>query len=116
MSVPAAKDVTPPNPTEIRRYKRNTNIGVAAGIVILGIARAAGAANTPEATGAAASPATLILIALMVISGYAAFIWGCCNYAMKKGHHWAWGLLGFLSLLGLLVLFFMRDRTKLSPS
>jgi hypothetical protein len=44
--------------------------------------------------------------------GAAFFIWGCMNYAEGKGSSKWFGLLGILSLIGLLGLFFLPDRHK----
>ena len=40
------------------------------------------------------------------------FIIGCCFYAKGKGYNGAWGLLGLLSLIGLLILVCMKDKHK----
>jgi hypothetical protein len=42
------------------------------------------------------------------------FVYGCYCYAKGKGHHGAWGLLGFLSIFGLIGLCFLSDKRKLS--
>lgn len=52
------------------------------------------------------------LSAILIISGLSLFVWGCWSYAQKKGYSGAWGLLGFLNLLGLLVLFLFKDKSK----
>ena len=46
------------------------------------------------------------------IVGAGLFITGCCFYAKGKGYNGAWGGLGLLSLLGLLILVLMKDKQK----
>ena len=53
-----------------------------------------------------------LLSLLLVLAGTVFFIWGCMQYSLAKGHSWAWGLLGFLSLIGLIILYFLPDRPK----
>ena len=92
----------PTNDTStLKRYKRNTNIGVGVGFLLALI----GNPTRSEAGG-------VEIGSLMLLAGSAMFIWGCCNYAMKKGHHWAWGFLGFLSIFGLIALVLFKDRNK----
>ncbi len=49
---------------------------------------------------------------LITLVGTAALIFGLCYYAKSKGLPWALGFLGFLSLLGLIILGLMPDRAK----
>ena len=79
--------------------KRNTNIGI-----ILGIALQFGGRSILEEGNILGLP--------VVLAGSVAFIWGCCNYAQGKGHHWALGFLGLLSCLGLIVLVLLPDKHK----
>lgn len=44
--------------------------------------------------------------------GVLVFVWGCMNYAEGKGSPKWFGLLGVLSLIGLLGLFFLPDQHK----
>ena len=44
--------------------------------------------------------------------GVIPFVYGCCCYAKGKGHHGAWGLLGLLSILGLIILICFKDMRK----
>ena len=37
------------------------------------------------------------------------FIMGCCFYAKAKGYSWLFGLLGLLSFVGLIILYFLPD-------
>jgi thiol:disulfide interchange protein len=50
---------------------------------------------------------------LLSLAGSAVFIWGCVNIAKAKGQPWYFGLLGFLSCIGLAVLWFViEDKHK----
>lgn len=53
---------------------------------------------------------------LTYLVGMLVFVYGCVLYVKAKGQHPAFGLLGFLSLLGLIVLFLLPDRFKKSKS
>ena len=50
-----------------------------------------------------------VLIALI---GGVCLIIGCCYYSKAKGHHAAWGLLGLLSMIGLIILVCFPDKNK----
>ena len=50
--------------------------------------------------------------AILIISGLSLFIWGCWSYSREKGYHGAWGLVGLLSLPGLIFLFFLKNKSK----
>jgi hypothetical protein len=52
------------------------------------------------------------LIVSLVVFAQVFFILGCCLYAKGKGHHPALGLLGLLSLPGLIILAFFPDKHK----
>lgn len=82
----------------IQKYKRQTNIGVGLGFVAQTLPFLV---SFPYGTGL-----------LVKIAGTALIIWGCSAYAKGKGHSgWA-GLLGFLSVLGLIILIFLPDKEK----
>ena len=49
---------------------------------------------------------------LSVLVGWVLFIIGCCCYSKGKGHSAAWGLLGLLSLIGLVLLVMFPDKNK----
>ena len=52
----------------------------------------------------------------MELLGYPLWITGCVLFALAKERHWAWGLLGLLFVLGLLVLLVLPTReTKGDP-
>lgn len=48
---------------------------------------------------------------LVLVIGTLLLIGGLAYYAKAKGRSPAWGLMGFLSLLGLLVLALLKDQT-----
>jgi hypothetical protein len=50
-------------------------------------------------------------LALFVL-GFVFFIWGCMSYAAGKGHRKAFGFLGLLSFLGLLILMALPDKHR----
>ena len=52
------------------------------------------------------------LSAILFISGYFLLIWSCWLYARGKGYSGAWRLLGLFSLLGFVILFFLKDKSK----
>lgn len=79
-------------------YKTKTNLYIGCGI-LLQIARAFIFGDSP-------------LGELLGVGGAILFLVGCCCYAKAKGHHAAWGLLGLLSILGLIILICFRDRNK----
>ena len=47
---------------------------------------------------------------LLRVLGYGLWLAGTITWALAKGRHWGWGLLG-LSVLGALVIAFLPDRT-----
>jgi hypothetical protein len=83
------------------QYKTNTNLGVGLGWVVM-IAGNLLTRNSPLPWPG------IVIFAL----GFAAFIWGCVQYAKGKGHSGYWGALGVLWIVGLLVLVFLPDRHK----
>jgi len=87
----------------LSEYKTKTNIGVGLGIIGQIIGRTL---IDTKADGEVLLGAAIILAALVV------FIWGCAQYAKAKGQSGWFGLFGLLSIIGLLVLFFLPDRHK----
>ncbi|MFC1710158.1 hypothetical protein ACFL0F_00665 [Patescibacteria group bacterium] len=49
---------------------------------------------------------------LLFLIGFSMFIFGCMNYVKAKGYHWAFGLLGILSLIGLIILVLLPNKNK----
>jgi len=89
----------------LSEYKRKTNIGVGIGLILQIIG------NVLAGPGDAIGRAPLIGVFLLLI-GLGFFIWGCMSYSKGKGHHPAWGLLGLLSIIGLIVLVLFPDKHK----
>ena len=87
----------------LAEYKSKTNIGVGLGIVL----EIAGRILTDIE-----NPGPRTIGSLVILVGAIAFIWGCAQYCRGKGHSPWWGALGLLSILGLIVLFFLPDRHK----
>ncbi len=87
----------------IRRYN---NISLAIGIPGL-ILQIIGA--TVAAMGAKEETPSLLGVLISLI-GSGMLIIALAYYAKAKGRHWAWCLFGFLSLMGILVLFLLADR------
>ena len=85
------------------QYKSRTNIGVGIGLVL----QIAGRTISHDSVSGSSPIGTLVIIA-----GIAAFIWGCAQYSLGKGHSRWFGALGLLSILGLIVLVFLPDRHK----
>ena len=84
-------------------YKTKTNIGVGLGLA-LEIAGRILTRSDNRSLGTIGS--------LVILVGAIAFIWGCAQYCRGKGHSPWWGAFGLLSILGLIVLFFLPDRHK----
>ncbi len=82
--------------------KRNTNIGIGLGIFLQFAGRVL----------AGQDGLYLILGVVIMLVGGLAFIWGCMSYAEGKGHPKWLGLLGLLSLPGLIILFMFPDHNK----
>lgn len=87
----------------LKKNKRNTNIGVGVGWIVIALA------NIPIRTNSYGGPA---LGFLLYAIGVVLFLWGCSQYARGKGYSPYWGALGLLYILGLLVLVFMPDKNK----
>ena len=81
----------------LQEYKSKTNLFILLGI----IAQVIGTKVVGQGIGS-----------LITLVGLVLFIIGCSYYAKGKGHHGAWGFLGLLSLIGLLVLVCMSDKHK----
>ena len=81
----------------IAKYKVQTNVFILIGFAAQVIGVVAG-------DGGAGNFIRLIGGVLIVV--------GCCFYAKSKGYNGAWGLLGLLSIIGLLILICMKDKEK----
>ena len=85
----------------LAEYKTKTNIGVGVGILLQLIGRLVGS-----------NEAIAVVGYVLILVGVVFFIWGCMNYAAGKGHSNWFGLLGFLSCFGLIILIFLPDHHK----
>ena len=86
----------------LSEYKKKTNIGIGLGILL-------------QISGKASSnggDSSLIIGELLILVGAGLFIWGCVSYVKGKGHHGAWGILGLLSIIGLIILALFPDKHK----
>jgi hypothetical protein len=91
----------------IQEYKSKANLAIGLGIVLFIVSAATAVnANRSGSTGLA-----LAANVVEIVSGVL-FIWGCCMYAKGKGYSAAFGLLGFLSLIGLIILVVLPDKAK----
>jgi hypothetical protein len=50
---------------------------------------------------------------ILSLVGISIFVWGCASYALGKGHHGAWGLVGLLTFIGLIILAYLPDKHKI---
>ncbi len=58
-------------------------------------------------------PSPLFFVGYLVfLIGYVAFIYGCVIYAKAKGYNWAFGLLGLLNFIGLIILMVLPNKLK----
>jgi hypothetical protein len=81
-------------------FKRTTNIGVGIGIVL-------------QIAGKVLSMDGMLGFGFMLmLAGAITFIWGCGQYAKAKGYSPWFGLLGLLSIVGLIVLVLFPDKHK----
>jgi hypothetical protein len=83
----------------IAEYRKKTNCGVGLGIVL-------------HVIGELLFTSWNSLALPFLIVGAVLFIWGCWSFAVGKGYHAAWGLLGLLSIIGLIILVLFPDRNK----
>jgi len=86
----------------LAEYKTRTNLGVGLGLLAQIIGRMAIVSESGD----------VMLGVILSLAGAVLFIWGCCAYAKGKGYHGAWGLLGLLSCIGLLILVCLTDKYK----
>ncbi len=50
---------------------------------------------------------------LTMTAGYVLFICGCFMYAKGKGRSFYWGITGLFGPLGLLLIYLLKDRSKI---
>ncbi|MBI5779423.1 MAG: hypothetical protein HZA49_08200 [Planctomycetes bacterium] len=85
-------------------YKNNAISGIVGGMFVLG-----GVYQVRSMHPTTVPP--LLTLGISII-GIVLWIWGCFAYAKGKGYSKYWGLLGFLYLLGLLILALFPDKHK----
>ena len=83
----------------LSEYKTQTNIGVGVGFL-------------SQAIGMSVDQPNGGIGVLFVLVGSALFIWGCVSYAKGKGQSPFLGILGLLSIFGLIVLALLPDHFK----
>lgn len=81
----------------LAEYQKKTNYGIAIGLLLQ-------VASIPLGD--------TIVSLLVLLAGAGFFIYGCCCYALSKGYSGGLGCLGFLSLLGLIILVLLPDKHK----
>jgi dipeptide/tripeptide permease len=89
----------------LENYKKEANKWLVSGFLVWFVG------NILRGTTQAQNPQYFLGYGLF-ITGFGLFIYGCVNYVKAKGWHWAFGLLGVFSLLGLLILYFLPDKNK----
>lgn len=107
----------------IRLHRKRTNWGVGLGLLVpfagnllavfgAGVIGAIYFSGNPS-SGAGGFPLLVVIFAFYPVLFYslALFIWGCQGYAMSKGLPPSYGYLGFLSLIGLVILFLIPKKS-----
>jgi len=87
----------------IAEYKKKTNIGIGLAIAIWilgGVLVVLLGEDSGESMNA------------VVGLGIIPFVYGLCCYAKGKGYNGAWGLLGLLTIIGLIILACFPDKHK----
>lgn len=88
----------------LAEYRKKANIGIGLFLIATAIAlTVAILIGTEEAVEGAK---------LIHGVGIIFFFYGLYNYAKGKGYHGVWGLLGFLTIIGLIILVCFPDRHK----
>ncbi len=88
----------------IAQHRTRSNLGIASGLLLSIAGRLLIASGENSAMWAVGI--------LALLTGGGLFIWGCVEYALAKGRHPAWGLLGLASILGLVLLVVLQDRSN----
>ena len=86
----------------IAKYKVQTNV-----LILIGLA-----AQVIGFIGVVAGDGGAGIFIRLIHLGDVLIVVGCCFYAKGKGYNGAWGLLGLLSIIGLLILICMKDKEK----
>ena len=105
----------------IAQKRANTNKRVGIGVLLqvggLFIARFGMSFlnQLPTVSAAEAAAAAIILGLVLILVSIPIFIWGCMNYAEAKGYSKEVGLIGFFSIVGLIVLVVLPDKLRDGP-
>ncbi|MEW6349293.1 MAG: hypothetical protein AB1646_09535 [Thermodesulfobacteriota bacterium] len=98
---PEHRDVSDLEQWQAARSRR-ARLGIVLGLVLV----------LPAPVLAVAVLDAMGLAALCIIGGLLLYVWGCGQWAVRKGYHGRWGLLGLVPpFLGLLALALMKDRS-----
>ena len=95
----------------VPEYKRKANIGIAIAIILWLVVGVVTYAIYDMQRSGYYSEKEIDLSGLFGLPALP-FIYGCCYYSKAKGRHAAWGLLGFFTLLGLIILVCLKDRSN----
>jgi ABC-type enterochelin transport system permease subunit len=82
----------------IKEYNRKSLMLGVPGIVMLNV-------------GVIMAASEIAIGPLLLLLGTGLFITGLAYYAKSKGRHPAWCLAGFLSIVGIIILVSLKDRT-----
>lgn len=91
----------------LNEYRMQSILGVWGGIFCFFIGFVIASSSTPSGT------ANAIFGFAIMAGSYVLFVSGCFMYAKGKGHAWPLGLFGLLGPLGLLILYVLKDRSKI---
>lgn len=89
----------------IKQYKNYTIILLIAAFVLIFIVRGIDKPDNEQT-----EPADTFM--LFNLAGIILICLGCMYMAKGKGYHGAWGFLGLLNFIGVLILLFFKDKTK----
>lgn len=92
-------------------YKKKANLGIGGSIlavVLMFVYITAIAHPSPNASQNNGDP--LVMVLMLISSGL--FFWGLYNYAKSKGRTGWLALLGFLNLIGLIILVMLPNKLK----
>jgi len=97
----------------LAKYTKRTNIGVGFGVLTFLAGNVLTHANVSSHghLGQLLKPVSSLLESI----GAVLFLWGCWSDAKAKGYRGAWGLLGLLTLVGLIVLALFPDISDTAP-
>ena len=91
----------------LQPYKTRSSVGVATAMVLF-VAGGIGSGTLLESN----PQASRVFWGVAFPCGAALWLWGCYNHAKSRGYSGWWGLLGFLTIPGLIILLVLPDLTK----